>query len=152
MRTVSPRRNATLVTLSAVLLALLACKKSSDPSPSPSAELPSGGSPTPVEPQTPTPAETTVEPTPAPANPGAPAPVAAKPTATATTTATASGSAAPTATTPPAPTGPSKACVDKCQGIMQICLTPKATDGGFPQMADPAKCQQAFADCQTACK
>ncbi|MCA9592907.1 MAG: hypothetical protein KC776_06335 [Myxococcales bacterium] len=151
-----PRQRATTVTLAAVLLALLACKKSSDPSPSASAELPSGGSPTPVEPEVPAPTATATDTTAAPTTP-TPTTVTPTPTTTATakptTTATTSSTAAPSATaTTTAPAGPSKACVEKCQSVLQVCLTPKATDGGFPQMADPTKCQQAFTDCQSACK
>lgn len=45
-----------------------------------------------------------------------------------------------------------KACADKCQGIMATCLTPTIpTDGGLPQIKDPAACQAAANACKAAC-
>lgn len=48
--------------------------------------------------------------------------------------------------------GKLKACTDRCQGVLQSCLTPTIPpDGGLPQIKDPAACQKAFQDCQKAC-
>ena len=45
-----------------------------------------------------------------------------------------------------------KACADKCQGVLQSCLTPSfPKDGGLPQLKDPAACQAAFDTCRVAC-
>lgn len=45
-----------------------------------------------------------------------------------------------------------KACAEKCQAVMVNCLTPTMpTDGGFPQIKDPAACQAAANSCRTAC-
>jgi hypothetical protein len=43
-------------------------------------------------------------------------------------------------------------CFNKCQGILQNCLTPTfPADGGFPQPKDPKLCQTAFETCRVAC-
>jgi hypothetical protein len=44
------------------------------------------------------------------------------------------------------------ACAEKCQGILQSCLTPTfPADGGLPQPKDPKVCQSAFDTCRAAC-
>lgn len=134
-------------------LGLFACKRSSDAAASASAE-PAEVPTTPVATdQAPTPTATTEEPAPASPTPGA------KPATTPTTkpTATDAGAVKDASTPPkdaaaPKPTGPSKECVQKCQSLMQGCLTPGVTDGGVPKLPDAVKCQKAFSDCQAVCK
>jgi len=48
--------------------------------------------------------------------------------------------------------GKGAACAAKCQGVLQACLMPGATEGGLPKLADPQKCQAAFDECAKACK
>jgi hypothetical protein len=44
-----------------------------------------------------------------------------------------------------------KACAEKCQAVMQACLTPSFTDSGVPQIKDPAACQAAAEACRAGC-
>jgi hypothetical protein len=44
-----------------------------------------------------------------------------------------------------------KACAEKCQAVMQSCLTPSFTDSGVPQIKDPAACQAAANACRAGC-
>jgi hypothetical protein len=70
-------------------------------------------------------------------------------------TTTAVGGAANTGVPalPPAPsfTPPSAACLARCQGAMQGCLT-APVDGGVPGFANLDLCKKAFEACQAACK
>jgi hypothetical protein len=46
-----------------------------------------------------------------------------------------------------------KVCAEKCQAVLQNCLTPVfPKDGGFPQIKDPAACQAAADACRAGCK
>jgi hypothetical protein len=46
-----------------------------------------------------------------------------------------------------------KVCAEKCQAVLQNCLTPVfPKDGGLPQIKDPAACQAAAEACRTGCK
>jgi len=57
------------------------------------------------------------------------------------------------ASAPDAGTGAAKmrACIDKCQPIMQSCLTPTFTDAGIPKVKDPKLCQAELDKCRAAC-
>jgi len=44
-----------------------------------------------------------------------------------------------------------KACAEKCQAVMQSCLTPSFTDSGVPQIKDLAACQAAAKACRDGC-
>jgi hypothetical protein len=95
-------------------------------------------------------------PTDAPVAPAATAGAAASaPTTTGGATAAATGGAANTAVPPlpPAPTftPPSAACLARCQGAMQGCLS-APVDGGVPGFANLDLCKKAFEACQAACK
>lgn len=46
----------------------------------------------------------------------------------------------------------SAACQSKCQGALQVCVTPSVTEGGLPSLGDPTKCREAFDACIAACK
>jgi hypothetical protein len=129
----------------AVTAALLACKKR-EPVTAPDAaapiaiEIPEASAPpatAPVDTSPSTPTGTPAKPQPKPATKDAGAKDAA-------TTAQAEAGAGPKP--------PSKECLDKCNAVLSTCLTPSAKDGGFPSLADPTKCQQAFQACTTACK
>lgn len=82
-------------------------------------------------------------------------PSAAPPVASASGGAAAGGSNA--APTPPGPTAsvpalsaPSAACLSRCQGAMQGCLS-APVDGGVPGFANLELCKKAFEACQNAC-
>ncbi len=153
-----PHRTQAVLSLALVTAALLACKKKDDADTAPSATLPTTPE-TPVAPETTetpptTDPTTTAAPSPnSPATPAKPGTVPKPTTSAAPSTADAGTAAAKDAGSAPKPaSGPSKECVQKCQGVMQTCLTPRTGDGGMPQLPDPTKCQQAFTDCQAACK
>jgi hypothetical protein len=44
-----------------------------------------------------------------------------------------------------------RACAEKCQAVMQACLTPSFTDSGVPQIKDPAACKAAADACRAGC-
>ena len=71
----------------------------------------------------------------------------------ATTAATggAANTAAPALPSAPTFTPPSAACLARCQGAMQGCLT-APVDGGVPGFANLDLCKKAFEACQAACK
>ena len=130
-----------------LVVALLACKKKTDEE----QPLPDAALPPPVA--EPAPAETTAEPAPEPsASAPEPATTAAKPT---TPVAKKDGGTTATdkkdAGSKPSTTV-SKACLEKCNAVLQGCLVPAKKDGGFPSIGDPTKCQAAFQECQAACK
>lgn len=60
---------------------------------------------------------------------------------------------APVAALPSAPTftAPSAACLSRCQGAMQGCLS-APVDGGVPGFGNLDLCKKAFEACQAACK
>jgi hypothetical protein len=133
-----------------VLLALLSCKKKEEQA-LPSATLP------PPAPEAPAPA-----PAPAASAPAEdddddddkkPATTTTKPAVKKDGGTTAKTDAGTTAKTDAGakPTA-SKACIDKCNAVLQTCLTPAKKDGGFPSFGNPAQCQSAFSACQAACK
>ncbi len=133
-----------------VLVALFACKKKEEQA-LPDAALPA---PLPETPATTAPAATASAPTEA-EDEADPKPVGttSKPTAKKDGGTTAKTDAGTTAKTDAGSTSTaSKACFEKCSAVLQGCLTPAKKDGGFPSLGDPAKCQAAFKDCQTACK
>lgn len=81
------------------------------------------------------------------------APVATAP-ATATATVAAGGGAStavPALPSAPAFTAPSAACLSRCQGAMQGCLS-APVDGGVPGFGNLDLCKKAFEACQAACK
>lgn len=94
-----------------------------------------------------------------PAADAAPVPVTtAAPSVTAAPTAppvvAAGGTGAATAPAlPSAPTfaAPSAACLARCQGAMQGCLS-APVDGGVPGFGNLELCKKAFEACQAACK
>jgi hypothetical protein len=45
-----------------------------------------------------------------------------------------------------------KACADKCQPVLQGCLTPTFSADAGLQVKDPKACEAAFNACQAACK
>ena len=98
-------------------------------------------------------------PRPVPGTAVAPAATAGAPTTvpdnTGGATTAATGGAANTAVPalPPAPTftPPSAACLARCQGAMQGCLS-APVDGGVPGFANLDLCKKAFEACQAACK
>lgn len=59
-----------------------------------------------------------------------------------------SSAAAPSAVPPVA--APSAACVSRCQGAMQGCLS-TPVDGGVPGFGNLELCKKAFEACQAAC-
>jgi hypothetical protein len=89
----------------------------------------------------------------------APAPAAAAPpasagSANAPATAAAGGgssTAAPALPSAPVFTAPSAACLTRCQGAMQGCLS-APVDGGVPGFGNLDLCKKAFEACQAACK
>ncbi|HMR08889.1 MAG TPA: hypothetical protein PKA88_24080 [Polyangiaceae bacterium] len=132
-------------------LGLFACKRSSDAAASASAEP----AEVPVAPvatdPVPAPTATTEEPAAASPTPGATTITTTKPTAQ--DAGAAKDAAAPAKDAAPSkPSGPSKECVQKCQSLMQGCLSPGVTDAGVPKLPDAVKCQQAFTECQAVCK
>jgi hypothetical protein len=69
-------------------------------------------------------------------------------------TAAAGGGASTSAPAlPSAPTfaAPSAACLSRCQGAMQGCLS-APVDGGVPGFGNLDLCKKAFEACQSACK
>lgn len=72
---------------------------------------------------------------------------------TAPPVAAAGGTGATAAPLPSAPTfaAPSAACLARCQGAMQGCLS-APVDGGVPGFANLDLCKKAFEACQAACK
>lgn len=74
----------------------------------------------------------------------------AKPTPSGTAAAP---SSAPATSAAPLPTlaAPSAACLSRCQGAMQGCLS-APVDGGVPGFANLDLCKKAFEACQAACK
>jgi hypothetical protein len=154
----SPKPLAVFVLLAASS-GLAGCKSSSDsdeapaalPTASltpPAAQLPVATGPVPA---TPPPAATPAAP-PRAVAPGQPTPApAASPRPDAGTSADAGKPDAAAADTGSFP-GKLAACAEKCQGILQGCLTPTfPADGGLPQPKDPKVCQSAFDTCRTAC-
>lgn len=77
-------------------------------------------------------------------------PVGTKPAASSTAAAP---SSAPATSAAPLPTlaAPSAACLTRCQGAMQGCLS-APVDGGVPGFANLDLCKKAFEACQAACK
>jgi len=76
---------------------------------------------------------------------------AAKPAASSPApTASAPAPATPSATPVPTFTAPSAACLSRCQGAMQGCLS-APVDGGVPGFANLDLCKKAFEACQAAC-
>jgi hypothetical protein len=131
--------------LLAILTALLACKKKEeqalpDALPEP---VTTQAEPVPVPGPAPTPA--------AADEPDKPSPSTAKPATKRDAGTTADSGTAAKADAGATPS-PSAACFQKCQSILQACLTPSQKDGGFPSLGDPAKCQAELQACQTACK
>lgn len=68
--------------------------------------------------------------------------------------------AAPVASAPATPslpssvpgiTAPSAACLSRCQGAMQTCLS-QPVDGGVPGFGNLDLCKKAFEACQASCK
>jgi hypothetical protein len=87
-----------------------------------------------------------------------PAPTAAVPTTSSSPSAPsapAAGSggspAAPALPSAPVFTPPSAACLTRCQGAMQGCLS-APVDGGVPGFGNLDLCKKAFEACQAACK
>jgi hypothetical protein len=93
------------------------------------------------------------------ANPTSKAEPATKPDAAKSApTSTASAPApvpAPTLTLPPVDGGlsiPTAACIQKCQGRLQACMSkPVALDGGLPSLDSMSECKKAFEDCRGDC-
>lgn len=82
------------------------------------------------------------------------APAASAPAAAATATAAAGGGAStavPAVPSAPTFTAPSAACLTRCQGAMQGCLS-APVDGGVPGFGNLDLCKKAFDACQAACK
>jgi len=80
------------------------------------------------------------------------APGTAAPTATATAAAGGTGAAtAPALPSAPTFTAPSAACLGRCQGAMQGCLS-APVDGGVPGFGNLDLCKKAFEACQAACQ
>jgi hypothetical protein len=130
-----------------------------EPPASPSAALPREDAP--AAPKKRAPDEGAKEAPPKVTRPTSDAPIAA---GGATTTAPANTGGAATAAVggaantgvpalPSAPsfTPPSAACLARCQGAMQGCLT-APVDGGVPGFANLDFCKKAFEACQAACK
>jgi|GEM_PF-3746947 len=63
----------------------------------------------------------------------------------------AANTAVPALPSAPTFTPPSAACLARCQGAMQGCLT-APVDGGVPGFANLDLCKKAFEACQSACK
>jgi hypothetical protein len=89
------------------------------------------------------------------------APTTNKPSATPSAAASASSAAPAPAPTPavtlPQVDGglsiPSAACIQKCQGRLQACMSkPVALDGGLPTLDSLSECKKAFEDCRTDCQ
>jgi hypothetical protein len=57
----------------------------------------------------------------------------------------------PTPSALPTPAAPSAACLSRCQGAMQSCLS-APVDGGVPGFGNLELCKKAFEACQAACK
>jgi hypothetical protein len=133
-----------------VFAALLACKKKEEPAlPDAALPPPAPEAPAPAPAASAAPAETDDDGD----DDSKPATTAAKPTVKKDGGTTAKTDAGTTAKTDAgAKPAASKACIEKCNAVLQTCLTPAKKDGGFPSFGDPAKCQSAFQDCQTACK
>ena len=73
---------------------------------------------------------------------------------TAAASAAAGGAAAtavPALPSAPVFTAPSAACLSRCQGAMQGCLS-APVDGGVPGFGNLELCKKAFEACQSACK
>ena len=149
------RRNELYFSVLILAGALLACKRSSDAAPSASAtpEEPPAAT---AAPETPTPAATDEpappDPAPSPAVVGKKPAPGPKPTTKPTTTPKDAGTPPPKDAAASKPSGPSKACVQKCQSALQGCLTPGVTEAGVPKLPNVANCQNAFRACQAACK
>jgi hypothetical protein len=84
----------------------------------------------------------------APAPPPSPS---ASTTATATAAGGGNGAGAPPLPSAPVFTAPSAACLARCQGAMQGCLS-APVDGGVPGFGNLDLCKKAFEACQSACK
>jgi len=98
------------------------------------------------------------EPAPKPKRPvaDASAHTAPAPTPSASAPATAAAGGGNGAVVPPMPsapvfTAPSAACLARCQGAMQGCLS-APVDGGVPGFGNLDLCKKAFEACQSACK
>jgi hypothetical protein len=154
--------------LGSLLLAQASCKdggsSGQDSRPLPTPEPPASAAPAVLPGDAPAPAkkralEEAKEPAKARpvAEPGSENPVAAPPAPSA---AAAPGSAAtgtagaptlpPTASVPTV-TAPSAACLSRCQGALQGCLS-QPVDGGVPGFGNLDLCKKAFEACQAACK
>ena len=83
----------------------------------------------------------------APTPAAAPAGDTAAPAPAADTSDTAAPAAPASA---PAVSAPSAACVGRCQGAMQSCLS-APVDGGVPGFGNLEVCKKAFEACQSAC-
>jgi hypothetical protein len=159
------RLRAWFVLVSAVSAAAWGCKEAGQDRPLPTPEPPAAASTAPradpaAAPKKRAPVEEVKEApekTPA-ASPssgtrGAPAALpsaGAKPAGSTTTT---TPSSAPATSAAPVPTlaAPSAACLSRCQGAMQGCLS-APVDGGVPGFANLDLCKKAFEACQAACK
>jgi hypothetical protein len=88
-------------------------------------------------------------------------PTTNKPSATPSATPSASSTApapspTPAVTLPQVDGGlsiPTAACIQKCQGRLQACMSkPVALDGGLPTLDSLSECKKAFEDCRTDCQ
>jgi hypothetical protein len=87
----------------------------------------------------------------APATAAAPPASASSANAPATAAGGGSSTAAPALPSAPVFTAPSAACLTRCQGAMQGCLS-APVDGGVPGFGNLDLCKKAFEACQAACK
>jgi hypothetical protein len=89
-----------------------------------------------------------------PAAPSTASPPAATGSAGTAATAAAGGGAStavPAVPSAPVLAAPSAACLSRCQGAMQGCLS-APVDGGVPGFGNLDLCKKAFEACQSACK